>query len=82
MLRAGNSRRAAELCGAWSDLDLANADAWRCYGQALQAQGYHQQAITAFRKAKQLDPKDTTLDAAIDRSQKGIVADFLNRYRR
>ena len=82
MLRAGNSRRAAELCGAWADLELANADAWRCYGQALQAQGYHQQAIGAFRKAKQLDPKDTALDAAIDRSHKGIVADFLNRYRR
>ena len=82
MLRAGNSRRAAELCGAWADLELANADAWRCYGQALQAQGYHQQAIAAFKKAKQLDPKDTSLDAAIDRSQKGVVADFLNRYRR
>ena len=82
MLRSGNSRRAAELCGAWADLELGNADAWRCYGQALQAQGYHQQAIAALKKAKQLDPKDTTLDAAIDRSQKGVVADFLNRYRR
>ena len=38
--------------------------------------------IGAFRKAKQYDPTDRTLDAAIDRSQKGIVADFLNRYRR
>jgi hypothetical protein len=79
MLRAGNWRRASELCRTWTDLDLGNADAWRCLGQALQAQGYHQEAINAFRKAKQYDPADRTLDAAIDRSQKGIVADFLNR---
>ena len=82
MLRAGNFRRAAELCQAWADQDLGNADAWRCLGQALQAQGYHQEAINAFRKAKQYDPADRTLDAAIDRSQKGIVADFFNRYGR
>ena len=82
MLRAGNFRRAAELCQAWVDQDLGNADAWRCLGQALQAQGYHQEAINAFRKAKQYDPADRTLDAAIDRSQKGIVADFFNRYGR
>ena len=56
--------------------------AWRCVGQALQAQGYHQDAINAFRKAKQYDPNDRTLDAAIDRSQKGIVADFISRNRR
>jgi hypothetical protein len=82
MLRAGNWRRAAELCRAWTELELANADSYRCLGQALQAQGYHQDAINAFRKAKQYDPSDRTLDAAIDRSQRGIVADFLNRYRR
>ncbi len=81
MLRAGNWRRAAELCGAWADLDLSSADALRCYGQALQAQGHHQQAINALRKAKQLDPADRTIDAAIERSQQGIVADFFNRYR-
>jgi tetratricopeptide (TPR) repeat protein len=79
MLRAGNWRRAADLCRAWTDLDLGNADAWRCLGRAQQAQGYHQEAISAFRKAKQYDPGDATLDAAIDRSQKGIVADFINR---
>ena len=66
--------------------DAATADPLDLFqnwlGQALQAQGYHQDAITAFRKAKQYDPNDRTLDAAIDRSQKGIVADFLNRYRR
>jgi hypothetical protein len=78
-LRAGNARRAMELCRAWADLELANADAWRCLGQAAQAAGAHQEAIGAFRKAKQFDPSDRTLDAAIDRSQKGIVADFLNR---
>ena len=82
MLRAGNFRRAAELCGAWSDLDLGNADAWRCFGRAQQAQGYHREAINAFRKAKQYDPMDRTLDAAIERSQQGIVAEFLERYRR
>jgi len=82
MLRAGNWRRAAELCKAWTELELGNPEAYRCLGQALQAQGYHQDAIAAFRKAKQYDPSDRTLDAAIDRSQKGIVADFLNRYRR
>ena len=63
------------------NLELANADAWRCLGQAQQAQGNHQEALYAFRKAKQYDPSDATLDAAIDRSQKGIVGDFLNRYR-
>jgi uncharacterized RDD family membrane protein YckC len=82
MLHAGNWRRAAELCRAWTELELANADSYRCLGQALQAQGYHQDAIAAFRRAKQYDPTDRTLDAAIDRSQRGIVADFLNRYRR
>lgn len=82
MLRAGNWRRAAELCKAWTELELANPDSYRCLGSALQAQGYHQDAINAFRKAKQYDPNDRQLDAAIDRSQKGIVAEFLNRYRR
>jgi tetratricopeptide (TPR) repeat protein len=82
MLRAGNWRRAAELCKAWTELELGNAESHHCLGTALQAQGYHQDAINAFRKAKQYDPNDRTLDAAIDRSQKGIVADFLNRYRR
>ena len=82
MLRSGNSRRAAELCRAWADLDLGNADAWRCLGEAQQAQGNHQEAVNAFRKAKQHAPNDRTLDAAIDRNQKGIVGDFLNRYRR
>ncbi len=81
MLRAGNWRRAAELC-TWADLDLGDPDAYRCLGQAWQAQGYHQDAIAAFRKAKQYDPSDPELDAAIARSQKGIVADFLARYRK
>ncbi|HVF63775.1 MAG TPA: DnaJ domain-containing protein [Casimicrobiaceae bacterium] len=82
LLQAGNYRRAADLCRMWADLELGSADAWRCLGQALQGQGVHQEAINAFRKAKQYDPLDRSLDAAIDRSQKGIVADFLNRYRR
>jgi tetratricopeptide (TPR) repeat protein len=82
MLHAGNWRRASELCRSWADLELGSADAYRCLGQALQAQGYYQDAINAFRKAKQYDPNDRTLDLAIDRAQRGIVADFLNRYRR
>ena len=82
MLRAGNWRRAAELCRAWSDLEFWNAEAWRCLGLALQAQGYHQDAISAFRKAAQYDPNDRSVEAAIDKSQKGIVLDFLNRYAR
>jgi hypothetical protein len=82
MLRAGNARRAAELCRAWVDLDLGNAQAWRCLGQAQQALGLHQDALNSFRKAKQHDPQDRTIDAAIDSAQRGIVGDFLNRYRR
>jgi tetratricopeptide (TPR) repeat protein len=82
MLNAGNWRRASELCRTWADLELASVEALRCLGQALQAQGYYQDAINAFRKAKQYDPGDRTLDVAIDRAQRGIVADFLNRYRR
>jgi uncharacterized RDD family membrane protein YckC len=82
MLRAGNARRAAELCRAWVDLDLGNAQAWRCLGQAQQALGLHQDALNSFRKAKQHDPQDRSLDAAIDSAQRGIVGDFLNRYRR
>ncbi|MEP7208086.1 MAG: J domain-containing protein [Casimicrobiaceae bacterium] len=81
MLRAGNWRRAAELCSAWADLDLRNVDALRCKGEALQGQGYHQQALTALRRAKQLDPDDRRIEALIERSHKGIVADFIGRYR-
>lgn len=82
MLQAGNWRRAAELCQAWSNLEFWSPEPWRCLGYALQAQGYHQDAINAFRKAAQYDPNDRSLDAAIEKSQKGIVLDFLNRYRR
>ncbi len=81
MLRAGNWRRAADLCRAWSELEFWNAEPWRCLGYALQAQGYHQEAINAFRKAAQHDPLDRSLDSAIDKSQRGIVADFISRYR-
>jgi tetratricopeptide (TPR) repeat protein len=81
-LRSGNYRRAAEQCRSWSDLELSNAEAWRCLGDALQGMGNHQEALNALRKAKQYDPNDRTVDAAIERSQKGIVGDFINRYRR
>jgi tetratricopeptide (TPR) repeat protein len=82
MLRAGNWRRAGELCQAWANLEFWSPDPWRCLGYAMQAQGYHQDAINAFRKAAQYDPRDRSLDAAIEKSQKGIVLDFLNRYHR
>ena len=82
MLRAGNWRRASELCRVWTDLEFWSSEPWRCLGYALQAQGYHQEAIAAFRKAAQYDPADRSLDSAIDKSQKGIVIDFLSRYRR
>lgn len=82
MLRTGNVRRAVELCRAWVDLDLASADAWRCLGRAQQAAGGYQEALNAFRKAREHDPYDRSIDAAIEGAQRGIVADFLNRYRR
>jgi hypothetical protein len=79
ILEAGNWAQATEVCGAWANLDLDNAEAWRCLGRALQAQGRHREAVKALRKAKQFDPTDSTIDAAINRSQRGIVADFLSR---
>ena len=82
MLGTGNARRAEELCRAWSELELANADAWRCLGRAQEALGQHQAALNSFRKARQHDPSDRSLDAAIASAQRGIVTDFLNRYRR
>jgi hypothetical protein len=79
MLEARNWRRAKELCRAWTDIELGNPEAWRCLGQALQAEGNHREAINALRKARQYDPDDRTLDAAITRSQRGILAEFLQR---
>ncbi len=81
-LRAGNFRRAAELCAAWTDIELGNAEAWRCLGDAQQGQGNYKEALAAYRKAKQHDPADRSIDAAIERSQKGIVGEFLNRNRK
>jgi hypothetical protein len=77
MLEAGNWREASELCGTWASLDLDNARAWGCYGIALQAQGHHLDAVKALRKAKQYDPNNGSIDAAINRSQRGIIANFL-----
>jgi hypothetical protein len=81
-LRAGNTRRAIELCRAWVDLDLANADAWRCLGRAHYAAGDHQEALNAYRKARQHAPADRSIDADIERTQRAIVDAFLARYRR
>jgi hypothetical protein len=82
MLHNGNARKAAELCRAWVDMDLSNPDAWRCLGDAEQALGNYQDALNAFRKARQHDPLDRSLDVAVDSAQRGIVSQFLNRYRR
>lgn len=79
LLEARNYRQAAEVCRQWTDLELGNAAAWRCLGRALEALGNHRDAIAALRKAKRYDPGDTTLDAAIARSQQGVVVDFLDR---
>jgi hypothetical protein len=79
MLEAGNWAQAIELCGTWTNLDLDNAQAWGCFGRALQAQGKHREAVKALRKAKLYDPTDGTIDVAINRSQRGIVSDFLGR---
>jgi cytochrome c-type biogenesis protein CcmH/NrfG len=81
-LRAGNVRRALELCRAWVDLDLGNAEAWRCLGRAQFAAGDHQEALNAYRKARQHAPGDRTIDADVERAQQAIVNDFLARYRR
>jgi hypothetical protein len=82
MIRAGKGRRAIEVCRAWVDLDLANAQAWRCLGQAQLAAGQYQEALNAFRKARQHAPDDRAIDAEIARAEQGIVNEFLTRYRR
>ena len=82
MLRAGNWRRAAELCREWTDVDLGNAEAWRCLGDAQQALGNYKDALAAYRRAKQYDPNDRAIDGAIERAQRGIITEFLARYRR
>ena len=82
MLTAGNWRRAADLCGEWTDLDLGNPEAWRCVGQAQQSLGNYREALAAYRRAKQYDPKDRSLDTGVERAQRGIITEFLARYRR
>ena len=82
MLAAGEYKRAAALCQSWAELDLGNPDAWRCLGQAEQGLGKYQEAINAFRKAKQQAPTDKTLDVAIRDAERGLVTQFFNRYGR
>src|SRR6266550_1350074 len=82
MLAAGNWRRATDLCREWTDLDLGNADAWRCLGQAQQSLGNYHDSLAAYRRAKQYDPNDRSLDNAVERAQRGIITEFLARYRR
>ncbi len=82
MLRAGNVRRALELCHSWVDLDLANPEAWRCLGQAQEESGQYQEALNSLRKARQHNPADRSLDAAIAQVERRMVADFQRRYGR
>ena len=82
MLAAGDYKRAAALCQSWAELDLGNPEAWRCLGQAEQGLGKYQDAINAFRKAKQRAPTDETLDVAIRDAERGLVTQFFNRYGR
>ncbi len=82
MLRAGNWKRAADLCREWTDVDLDNPEAWMCLGDAQQALGSHKDALAAYRRAKQYDPNNRAIDGAIERAQRGIITDFLARYRR
>ncbi|HXR56350.1 MAG TPA: DnaJ domain-containing protein [Casimicrobiaceae bacterium] len=81
-LRAGNVHRALELCRSWVDLDLGNAEAWRCLGQAQEAGGQYQDALNSLRKARQFNPTDRSLDAAIAQVERRMVADFQRRYGR
>jgi len=82
MLRAGNWRRAAELCREWTDMDPGSAAAWHCLGDAEQALGNYKNALAAYRRARQHDPNDRSLDAAVERAERGIITDFVARYRR
>ena len=47
--------------GAWTDLELGSAEAWRCLGEARQARraGGHREAVAALRKAKQYEIRTT-----------------------
>jgi len=82
LLRAGETHRALEACRAWADLDLRNADAWRCLGQAQDASGQYQEALNSLRKAREYNPSDHAIDAAIRQVERNLVADFQHRYGR
>ena len=70
--RRGNYRQAAELCRAWADLDLGNADAWRCLRpRAAGARPVTRRRSTRCARRSSTIPTDRTLDAAISRSQSG-----------
>ena len=82
LLRAGEARRALEACRAWAELDLGNAEAWRCLGQAQEANGQHQEALNSLRKAREYKPGDRSIDVAIRQVERSIVAEFQHRYGR
>ena len=82
LLRAGDARRAVEACRGWAELDLGNGDAWRCLGQAQEANGQHQDALNSLRKAREYKPQDRSIDAAIRQVERNIVGEFQHRYGR
>jgi len=63
-------------------MDPGSAAAWHCLGDAEQALGNYKNALAAYRRARQHDPNDRSLDAAVERAERGIITDFVARYRR
>ena len=81
MLRAGNWRRAAELCRTWTDLELAQRRRLSLPRPGAAGAGLSPGRDRRVPQGEAVRSGDRAR-CAIDRSQKGIVADFLNRYRR
>lgn len=78
-LDARNYRQAAQLCSEWADLDGGNVRAWQCLGRSLNALREYREAIAALKRARQLAPQDSSIDADIARSERGLVEDFRSR---
>jgi hypothetical protein len=77
----GDYSRALRPCEAWTALEPSSIDAWRCYGGALDGDGRHREAVSAYRRASALAPEDARLKAAISRSEEAMFTQFRERYR-
>jgi len=73
--------RAADLCREWTDLDLGNANAWRCLGQA-NSRSQLPRCARRLSTREAVRSNDRSLDNAVDALQRGIITEFLARYRR